>query len=77
MTEPIDFQLRGDFIALASLLKVTGVANSGGHAKTLIGNALVRADGQVELRKTCKIRAGQLVTVGATTIRVLPPSQSG
>jgi ribosome-associated protein len=75
MTEPIDFELRGDYIALASLLKFTGVADSGGHAKTLVANAQVRVDGQVELRKTCKIRAGQVVTLSGATIRVLPPSQ--
>jgi ribosome-associated protein len=77
MTEPIDFDLRGDYIALASLLKFTGVADSGGHAKALVANGLVRVDGQLELRKTCKIRAGQVVTSGGATIRVLPPSQAG
>ena len=77
MTEPIDFELHGDYIALASLLKFTGVADSGGHAKSLVANGLVQVDGQLELRKTCKIRAGQVVTSGGATIRVLPPSHFG
>jgi ribosome-associated protein len=72
MTKPVDFELRGDYIALASLLKFTGVADSGGHAKTLVANGLVRVDGHIELRKTCKIRAGQVVTLGDAMIRVLP-----
>lgn len=72
MTEPIDFELRGDYIALASLLKFTGVADSGGHAKTLIANGLVQVDGHIELRKTCKIRAGHVVALGSAVIRVLP-----
>ena len=75
---PIDFELRGDYIALDALLKVTGLAPSGGAAKAMVGDGLVRVDGQPESRKTCKIRAGQSVSVAgvATPIRVLaaPPA---
>jgi ribosome-associated protein len=56
-----DFQLRGDFIALNDLLKTLAIASSGGAAKQLIAQGLVKVDGAVELRKTAKIRAGQLV----------------
>ena len=72
----IDFELRGDFIPLDALLKATAVAHSGGAAKTLVAEGAVQVDGQPESRKTCKIRAGQVVTVVAahTRIRIHGPA---
>lgn len=66
----IDFELRGDFIPLDALLKATGLAHSGGAAKTLVAEGQVEVDGQTELRKTCKIRAGQVVGLAGVRIRV-------
>ena len=58
----IEFDLEGrDYIELNNLLKITGLCNSGGVAKLLIADGLVTVDGEVELRKRCKIRAGQTV----------------
>jgi ribosome-associated protein len=58
----IEFELAGhEYIELHSLLKVAGLCESGGVAKLLIADGLVRVDGEVETRKRCKIRAGQLV----------------
>jgi len=71
----IDFELRGDFIPLDALLKATGVCHSGGAAKTMVAEGKVEVDGQTELRKTCKIRAGQVVGLTGTRIRVLVPTQ--
>ncbi|MFO1336946.1 MAG: RNA-binding S4 domain-containing protein [Burkholderiaceae bacterium] len=62
--QTIDFELRGDHIALDALLKATGLAHSGGAARQLITDGQVRVDGQVELRKTAKMRAGQVVQFG-------------
>src|SRR6186713_2706424 len=67
----IDFPLTGEFIALNDLLKVTGICPSGGAGKALVASGAVAVDGVVEVRKTCKIRPGQTVSMGATTIRVL------
>jgi ribosome-associated protein len=63
--------LRGEFITLDSLLKVAGVADSGGAAKVMVAEGLVTVDGLPETRKTAKIRPGQRVEVGGLTIRVL------
>jgi ribosome-associated protein len=68
----IEFELRGDYITLDTLLKVTGLASSGGEGKAMVADGKVEVDGQQELRKTCKIRAGQVVTVGDVMIRVGP-----
>lgn len=58
----IEFELAGhDYIELHSLLKVTGLCESGGIAKLLIADGLVKVDGDMELRKRCKIRTGQVV----------------
>lgn len=57
-----EFKLENaDFIELNSLLKVMGLCGTGGMANTAITEGLVKVDGKVELRKRCKVRAGQLV----------------
>ncbi len=77
MTDPlqaIDFPLRGDHIPLDALLKATGLAPSGGIAKMMIAEGQVQVDGRDELRKTCKIRAGQVVALRNARVRVMPPA---
>ena len=65
------FDLEGrEFVELDSLLKLTGLCPSGGSAKQRIAEGSVTVDGQVELRKRCKIRAGQLVVFAGQQIRV-------
>lgn len=68
-----DFTLDREFVELNQLLKLAGLADSGGAGKALVASGGVRVDGAVELRKTAKIRAGQTVRVGASEIRVLAP----
>jgi ribosome-associated protein len=67
----LEFQLRGEFVALCDLLKLAGIADSGGQGKFMIANGDVKVDGQPESRKTAKIRAGQTVTCLGQTIRVV------
>lgn len=71
---PIELELRGEHIALDALLKATGLAPSGGAARQMITEGLVRVDGQVELRKTAKLRAGQCVELGGSRVRVSAPA---
>ena len=66
----IDFDLDGDYVELNQLLKLAGIVDSGGAGKQLVASGAVRVDGAVELRKTCKIRAGQRVQVGDAEIVV-------
>jgi ribosome-associated protein len=70
MHESIDFELHGEHVELNQLLKLAGVCDSGGAGKQLVASGAVRVDGAVELRKTCKIRAGQVVRVGGIEIAV-------
>ena len=66
----LTFTLTGAYGELHNLLKLTGLADSGGSAKALVASGAVKVDGRAELRKTCKIRAGQVVMFGDTRIAV-------
>ena len=69
--QQLEFQLSGEFIELNNLLKLVGVCDSGGAGKMLVAAGEVSVDGKVELRKTCKIRTGQVVSVGDVRISVI------
>ncbi|WP_440985938.1 RNA-binding S4 domain-containing protein [Xanthomonas sontii] len=69
--QTIDLQLESDYVELKHLLKLTGLCGSGGAAKAVISEGQVRVDGEVELRKACKVRAGQVVQLGDVQVQVL------
>lgn len=73
----LELTLRGEFIELDKLLKATGLAESGGRARLAVAAGEVTVDGQVELRKTAKIRAGQVVAFDGQQVRVLAGSSAG
>lgn len=64
------FELKGEHIALCDLLKLVGIADSGGQGKAMVAEGLVSVDGEIELRKTAKIRAGQTVECMGQTVQV-------
>ena len=68
--DPIVFDLRGDHITLDALLKAAGLASSGGEAKLLIQQGGVRVNGEADLRRGRKIRAGDEVAVGERRVTV-------
>ena len=68
--ETVDFPLRGEFVALCDLLKLAGVADSGGQGKAMVAAGEVKVDGRREDRKTAKIRAGQVVECQGVKITV-------
>ncbi|AMP16198.1 RNA-binding S4 domain-containing protein [Collimonas pratensis] len=70
--QQLELRLNSDYVELNQLLKLTGVCDSGGAGKALVASGVVSVDGKVELRKTCKIVAGQKVTIGDLLIYVLP-----
>ena len=67
----LEFDLDGDYVELKQLLKLADLVTSGGEAKQMISDGQVTVDGVVELRKACKIRAGQVVVFAGSEIRVL------
>lgn len=69
--QQLEFILNGEYVELNQLLKLVGLCDSGGAGKVLVASGDVAVDGKVELRKTCKIRAGQVVTLGDVRIKTM------
>ena len=69
--QQIEFELNDEYVELNQLLKLVGVCDSGGAGKMIVASGKVKVDGQIELRKTCKIRSGQVVALGDVRIKVL------
>ena len=67
----LSFDLTGDYVELNQLLKLSGLCDSGGAGKMLVASGVVSVDRKKELRKTCKIRAGQMVAIGDVRISVV------
>ena len=65
------FELDREHVELNQLLKLVGLCDSGGAGKAIVASGAVSVDGVVELRKTCKIRVGQSVTLGEHRIEVV------
>lgn len=72
--EPHDFRLEGEFIELNVLLKLLALAPSGGGAKARIARGEVRVNGLSETRIRRKLRAGDVVHVGAKCVRIVMAS---
>ena len=70
--ETIEFQLKGEHVRLCDLLKLAGIADSGGQGKQMVAAGEVKVDVQPESRKAAKIRAGQVVECRGARIVVAP-----
>lgn len=57
------FKIEGDYIELIALLKATGVAQTGGHAKMIVDEGIVLRNGEVELRKRAKLIPGDRIEI--------------
>jgi ribosome-associated protein len=53
-----------EFIKLDSLLKFTGIAETGGEGKLIVQEGIVKVNGEVCTQRGKKIRAGDIVEVG-------------
>ena len=59
-----------EYIALCDLLKIAGLADSGGQAKMLIAAGNVLRNGEVETRKTAKIRGGEVIEFDGARLEI-------
>lgn len=66
-----DLDAGHEYVELNQLLKLVGIADSGGQGKAIVASGAVTVDSAVELRKTAKIRAGQTVRIDDVEIRVV------
>lgn len=72
MADKDTFELRdGDeFIDLISLLKLKKIAQSGGDAKMLVSEGMVKVNDEDESRKRRKLRSGDVVTLDGIRIEI-------
>ena len=63
-------KIKEDFIKLDSLLKLAGIAYTGGHAKIMITEGQVLFNGEVCLQRGRKVRPGDSVTADGEIITV-------
>ena len=70
MSQNIQFNLTTEYVELCNLLKLVGLADSGGRGKMMVAEGSVLVDGLIEHRKTAKIRSGQIVAVAEYTIHI-------
>ena len=68
---PEDVAIAGDMIRLGQLLKLAGLAESGGEARELVQEGAVRVNGAVEGRRGRQLRRGDVVEVGAQAVRIV------
>jgi ribosome-associated protein len=64
------FTLTEEYIELIRLLKHLNWVGSGGEAKMVVDEGLVRVNGEVELRKRRKLRGGDRVDFEGMTVEV-------
>ena len=65
------FKIKGEYIELIKLLKATGLCGTGGTAKLVIEDRLVKVDNQIEEKKRKKIRKGQKISFNGYIVEVI------
>ena len=65
-----DVDIRGDVIRLGQLLKLSGLAEDGGHAKHLLAEGEVTVNGEPEARRGRQLHDGDVVAAGDEAVRV-------
>lgn len=65
-----EFKIEGEYIELLALLKATGLASTGGHAKFIVDEELVFRNGELETRKRAKLVAGDVIEIEDTVIKL-------
>lgn len=67
-------EITTEFIRLQDLLKFAGLVPTGGEAKAVIQEGLVKVDGEVCLQRGRKLREGMLVEFDGFLLRIAPCS---
>lgn len=67
----MEFELSNEYIELIKLLKLVGIAETGGHAKELVDEGIVLVNNEAELRKRKKLVVGDVVECEGETITIV------
>lgn len=70
-TELYDLLIDTETIRLDAALKLTGVAETGGHAKQLVQNGLVQVNGSTCLQRGKKLSPGDVFSIGTYEFEVM------
>jgi ribosome-associated protein len=62
--------IRGDVIRLGQLLKLAGLADSGGDARALVEDGAVTVNGEVETRRGRQLHPGDVIAVAEEAVRI-------
>ena len=65
-----DLPLRDEVIRLGQLLKLAGLADSGGEAKALLQDGGVRVNGEAEARRGRQLHRGDVVAAAGEEVVV-------
>ena len=67
----IEIKIESEYIKLDQLLKLADIASTGGHAKYLIQEGIVKVNGEVEIRRGKKLVPGDIVEVEGNQVKVV------
>lgn len=67
----VEITIDSEFIKLDQFLKLVDIASTGGHAKFLIQEGLVKVNGEIETRRGKKLRSNDIVEVEGNKIKIL------
>lgn len=67
-----DIEIRGDMIRLGQLLKLAGIADTGGEARELLSAEQVTVNGEPEARRGRQLHRGDVIAVGEQAVRIAP-----
>lgn len=67
----MEFEIEGEYIELLALLKAIGLAQTGGHAKMIVEDEVVYRNGELELRKRAKLRAGDVIQIEDIEVKLV------
>ena len=65
------FKIEGPYIELIQLLKVQGIAQTGGHAKLIVEEGVVYRNGEIEMWKRAKLIPGDQIKIDDSVIDLI------
>ena len=69
--EVIEVVINREPVELYKVLKFEGLVGSGGEAKLVVDNGLVRLNGEVETRKRKKVVSGDVIEFAQTKMKLV------
>ena len=66
----MEFELKGEYIELMKLLKFLSFVSSGGEAKLVIDEGMVKVNGETEFRRRNKLRKGDVVEFEGNRVEI-------